>query len=68
MKDILFRCSRRDEKYLNKRQDSVQNLTLVKTKANEYYLSVLVDYQPEKKRDTGSVIGIDFSSTFHITF
>ena len=59
LKDILFRCSRRDEKYLNKRQDSVQNLTLVKTRANEYYLSVLVDYQPEKKPDTGSVIGID---------
>ena len=32
LKDIHFKCSVRDEKYLNKNQDKVHSLTLTKTK------------------------------------
>lgn len=59
LKDIHFKCSVRDEKYLNKNQDKVHSLTLTKTKSDQYYLSVLVDKQIEPKPQTTSVIGID---------
>ena len=59
LKDIHFKCSVRDEKYLNKNQDKVHSLTLTKTKSDQYYLSVLVDKQLELKPQTTSVIGID---------
>ena len=59
LKDIHFKCSVRDEKYLNKNQDKVHSLTLTKTKSEQYYLSVLVDKQLEPKLQTTSVIGID---------
>lgn len=59
LKDIHFKCSVRDERYLNKNQDKVHSLTLTKTKSDQYYLSVLVDKQIEPKPQTTSVIGID---------
>ena len=59
LKDIHFKCSVRDEKYLNKNQNKVHSLTLTKTKSDQYYLSVLVDKQLELKPQTTSVIGID---------
>ena len=59
LKDIHFKCSVRDEKYLNKNQDKVHSLTLTKTKSEQYYLSVLVNKQLEPKLQTTSVIGID---------
>ena len=59
LKDIHFKCSVRDERYLNKNQDKVHSLTLTKTKSDQYYLSVLIDKQLEPKPQTTSVIGID---------
>ena len=59
LKDIHFKCSVRDERYLNKNQDKVHSLTLTKTKSEQYYLSVLIDKQLEPKPQTTSVIGID---------
>ena len=59
LKDIHFKCSVRDERYLNKNQDKVHSLTLTKTKSDQYYLSVLVDKQIEPKQFVNSVIGID---------
>ena len=59
LKDTHFKCSVRDEKYLNKNQDKVHSLTLTKTKSDQYYLSVLVDKQLEPKQSVNSVIGID---------
>ena len=59
LKDIHFKCSVRDEKYLNKNQDKVHSLTLTKTKSDQYYLSVLVDKQINPKPQTSSVVGID---------
>ena len=59
LKDIHFKCSVRDERYLNKNQDKVHSLTLTRNKVGQYYLSVLVDKQIEPKPQTTSVIGID---------
>ena len=59
LKDIHFKCSVRDERYLNKNQDKVHSLTLTRNKVGQYYLSILVDKQIEPKSQTTSVIGID---------
>ena len=59
LKDIHFKCSVRDEKYLNKNQNKVHSLTLTKTKSDQYYLSVLVDKQIEPKQSVNYVVGID---------
>lgn len=59
LKDIHFKCSVKDERYLNKNQDKVHSLTLTKTKSDQYYLSVLVDKQIEPKQSVNSVVGID---------
>ena len=59
LKDIHFKCSKSDERYLNKNQDKIHSLTLTKTKSEQYYLSVLIDKQLEPKPQTTSVIGID---------
>ena len=59
LKDIHFKCSVKDERYLNKNQDKVHSLTLTRNKVGQYYLSVLVDKQLELKPQTTSVIGID---------
>ena len=59
LKDIHFKCSVRDERYLNKNQDKVHSLTLTKTKSDQYYLSILVDKQIEPKQSVNSVVGID---------
>ncbi len=60
LKDIHFKCSKRDEKYLNKKQDFINNITLIKTSSGKYHISINIDYQPIKKENnTGSVIGLD---------
>ena len=59
LKDIHFKCSVRDEIYLNKNQDKVHSLTLTRNKVGQYYLSVLVDKQIEPKQSVNSVVGID---------
>ncbi len=60
LKDIHFKCSKRDEKYLNKYKDKVRSATLTKTKDNKYYLSILIDsYNIKELSKTDKVIGID---------
>lgn len=59
LKDILFKCSRKDEKYLNKHFNDISSITLVKTNTYKYYLSILIDYTPERKLVFNNNIGID---------
>ena len=60
LKDIHFKCSKKDESYLNKNQDKIKSLTLTKNPSGNYYLSILIDgcftYKVNK---TNNVIGID---------
>ena len=59
LSDIHFKCSKRDEKYLNKKQDSIRSVTLSKTSSNKYYLSILIDYHQVKYEPICTVIGLD---------
>lgn len=60
LQKIHFKCSKRDEKYLNKFQCNIKSVTLIKTKTNKYFLSILLDRQDIKKKDySNNVIGLD---------
>ncbi len=61
LKDIHFKCSVRDEKYLNKNQDKVRSATLSRTKTGKHFLSILVDgdFKPKAQEPKRDVVGID---------
>lgn len=59
LSDIHFKCSRKDEIYLNKNQDKVGSLTLRKLPSGEFYLSVLIDKPNDYRSQTNGIIGID---------
>ena len=60
LKNIHFKCSVSDEKYLNKHQKEIKSGTLTKTKSGHYIFSILID-RPNKtlKKATNDVIGLD---------
>ena len=60
LKDIHYKCSRKDEKYLNKYKDNIKSATLTKTKSGKYYLSILIDCNITKQLPySDKEIGID---------
>ena len=59
LKNILFKCSRKDEIYLNENQKYIHSVTLTKTSTNKYYLSILIDYNINQKQKLDTVIGLD---------
>ena len=60
LKDIHFKCSRKDESYLNKNQELIVSATLTKTCSGKYYFSILIDRPHETSfRDTTNIVGID---------
>ena len=59
LKDIHFKCSRNDEKYLNRNQDKVSSLTLSKTPSGKFYLSILIDKPNKTLKQVDGAIGID---------
>ncbi len=60
LSDIHFKCSRKDEVYLNKHQQFIKSGTLRKTKDNKFYFSILIDRENDKKLpETNKSIGID---------
>ena len=60
LKDLHFKCSRKDESYLNKNQGLISSATLTKTCSGKYYLSILID-KPHFVRynKTTNIVGID---------
>ena len=57
---IHYKCSKNDEKFINKNQKKIKSITLTKTRSNKYYLSILIDRDNNKKLpNTNKVIGID---------
>ena len=60
LKDIHFKCSRSDERYLNKNQGLISSATLTRTCSDKYYLSILID-KPHFVRfnKTTNIVGID---------
>lgn len=60
LKNIHFKCSKRDESYLNKFQCNIKSITLTKTKSCKYFLSILIDKQDIKQKSVShNVIGLD---------
>ena len=59
LKDILFKCSRRDEKFLNRHKNEVVSITLTRTCSGKYLLSIRFNVEPCYLPDTDNVIGLD---------
>jgi putative transposase len=60
LKDIHFKCSRKDESYLNKNQELISSATLTKTCSGKYYLSILIDKPHEVRYNkSNNMVGID---------
>lgn len=59
LKNILFKCSRKDEIYLNHNQNKIHSVTLIKTSTEKYYLSICIDYDIKQKDKLDTVIGLD---------
>ena len=60
LKNILFKCSKNDEKYLNKNKKDIRSGTLSKNKVGHYYFSILIDRENDKiLPKTNNILGID---------
>ena len=59
LKDIHFKCSRNDERYLNRNQDKVKSITLSKEPNGKSYLSVLIDKPLRQVPQSSSMVGLD---------
>jgi putative transposase len=59
LRDVHFKCSVKDEKYLNKNQDKISSLTLRKMPSGKIYLSVLIDKPNELRQQQPNRVGID---------
>ena len=60
LKNIHYKCSVSEEKYLNKNQKEIKSGTLSKTKSGKYYFSILIDKPNKSINKTGnSIIGLD---------
>lgn len=60
LKNIHFKCSKKDEKYLNKNRHLIKSATLSRTKTNKYYFSILIDKRDTKTlKESNNIVGID---------
>lgn len=67
LKDIHFKCSRNDERYLNRNQGKVSSLTLRRDCCGRYYISVLIDKSNAVRSPKGNAVGIDLGVKDFIT-
>ena len=63
LRDIHFKCSRRDERFLNRHSESVRNITLRRTGSGRYFCSVMVEDKttktlPPVKKDIAVDLGV----------
>jgi len=60
LKSVHYKCSRSDERYLNRNKNKIKSGTLSKTKSEEYYFSVLIERSNIKKlKETNKILGLD---------
>jgi putative transposase len=61
LKNLKFRCSDKDKKYLTKYKSGIRSATLTKTKCGNYFLSILVEGLVEKQlpKALNDIVGID---------
>jgi len=60
LKNLHYKCSVRDEKYLNKNQDHIKSASLSRSKSGKYFLSILINnFVPRQMNISDKTIGID---------
>ena len=62
IKNVFFKCSAKEEKYINKNADKIKSATLSKTKSGKYFLSILIDnFIPKQlsNENVNHIVGID---------
>ncbi len=62
IKNVFFKCSAKEEKYINKNADKIKSATLSKTKSGKYFLSILIDNFISKQlsnENVNHIVGID---------
>ena len=68
LKDIHFKCSRRDERWLNANRESINSVTLTKTPSGEYIISFGIYRTAGKLPTLDTAVGIDLGiKTFVVT-
>ena len=70
LKDIHFKCSRKDERYLNGHQDLVHSLTLRRSASGRFFVSVLIEDRriapfPQTAKMTGIDLGLKDAMILH---
>ena len=59
LSNILFKCSKKDEVYLNHNEKYIHSVTLTKTSTEKYYLSICIEHNIKQKDKLDTVIGLD---------
>ena len=68
LRNMHYKCSRRDERYLNRHQDAVKSVTLRRTGSGRYFLSVLIEDDriqplPPVENEVGIDLGVKDCAT-----
>jgi len=63
--DVLFKCSRRDEKYLNKNQKKIRSITVSVAPDGKMYASVLIVPRNISIKDCDMICGLDLGLKEH---
>ena len=61
IRQIKFKCSKRDKLYLNNNQEEIKSVTITKTKSEKYFASVLIDGDLVRlpKQPNRDFVGVD---------
>ena len=61
LKNVKFKCSKKDKNYLNENKEGIKSVTLTQTKSGKYFASVLIDGDLIKKVSSpkNEFVGID---------
>ena len=60
LKDIHFKCSKRDRRWLNRRQKEIRSITVVGTPDGKFYASILMTAQPITADETDMILSLDY--------
>ena len=63
--DVLFKCSRKDEKYLNKNQKKIRSITVSVSSDGKMYASVLIASRNVDANDCDMICGLDLGLKEH---
>ena len=63
--DVLFKCSRRDEKYLNKNQKKIRSITVSVSSDGKMYASVLIVPHTINTNNCDMICGLDLGLKEH---